>query len=306
MQDRQTSRLPQGIISVLQTPFDEHGAVDYESMGRLIEAAIRDGVHGFLAPAVASEVSCLSREERQELIGFISKTVSGRVAFIVGASSPRVEECRDLVQSVAEVTPDACLIAVPEGLYQQPAKIPEFFRSACDGCALPLLVQDLQWNGPGMSLETIARLREAVPQLVGLKIETVPAGPKYTAVRQAFGRDFFIAGGWAVPQMIEALDRSVDAMMPESSMIKVYGVIDRHYREGRRDEARALFRQLLPVLAFTNQEISLSIAFFKCLLVRDGVFRTAHMRCPFVWDEFNQRIADELIEHYLAVRAALD
>ena len=170
---------------------------------------------------------------------------------------------------------------------------------------MPLVVQDLQWNGSGMNLETISRLREAVPQLVGLKIETVPAGPKYTAVRKAFGRDFFIAGGWAVPQMIEALDRGVDAMMPESSMIKVYAVINRHYREGRRDEALALFRKLLPVLTFTNQEISLSSAFFKRLLVRGGVFRTAHMRCPFVWDEFNQRIADELIEHYLAVRAAL-
>jgi len=48
-------------------------------------------------------------------------------------------------------------------------------------------------------------------------------------------------------------------------------------------------------------EIGLSIAFFKRLLVRKGIFRTAVMRWPWVgWDEFNLRIADKLIELYLA------
>ncbi len=214
MNTRLPPTLPRGIISVLQTPFDDRGAVDYPCLERLIETAIRDGVQGFLAPAVASEVSCLKREERLELIRFVSTTLRGRVAFIVGASSPRLEECQELVRRAADVKPDACLVAVPEALYQSPTTIPGFFRSVSDGCPLPLVIQDLQWNGPGLSLDTVAQLRAAVPQLVGLKIETVPAGPKYTAVREAFGPDFFIAGGWAVPQMIEALDRGVDAMMP--------------------------------------------------------------------------------------------
>jgi len=44
------------------------------------------------------------------------------------------------------------------------------------------------------------------------------------------------------------------------------------------------------------EEIRVSIAFFKRLLVRKGVFRTAVMRRPWSgWDEFNLRIADELI-----------
>ena len=47
-------------------------------------------------------------------------------------------------------------------------------------------------------------------------------------------------------------------------------------------------------------EIGLSIAFFKRLLVRKGIFRTAVMRRPWSsWDDFNTRIADELIELYL-------
>jgi dihydrodipicolinate synthase/N-acetylneuraminate lyase len=82
--------------------------------------------------------------------------------------------------------------------------------------------------------------------------------------------------------------------------VRVYAAICRMYRVGNRAGALNLFRQLLPVLAFTNQEIGTSIAFFKRLLVRRGIFANERMRHPgFAWDVHNTRIADELIELYL-------
>jgi len=119
----------------------------------------------------------------------------------------------------------------------------------------------------------ICRLEEQLPTLVGMKIETVPAGPKYTSVRTAMGEGFFISGGWAIPQLIEALDRGVDAMVPESALVRVFVAIYRAYARGRRDDAVRLFRQLLPLLAFSNQELYQSIAFFKRLLARKGLLR---------------------------------
>jgi hypothetical protein len=104
--------------------------------------------------------------------------------------------------------------------------------------------------------------------------------------------------------MIEALDRGVDALMPECSMVPVYAEITRLHHSGRRDAALSLFRELLPVLSFTNQEIRTSIAFFKELLVAKGIFRTSAMRgTPFAWDRYNRRIADELIDLYRALEA---
>jgi 4-hydroxy-tetrahydrodipicolinate synthase len=76
------------------------------------------------------------------------------------------------------------------------------------------------------------------------------------------------------------------------------------HRTGQRDAALRLFRELLPVLTYTNQEIRTSIAFFKELLVRKGIFRTATMRgTPFAWDQYNRRIAEELIDLYLVLEA---
>lgn len=291
--------LPRGIVPVLQTPFTEGGAIDYESVARLVEDALGAGAAGFLVPAVASEVEYLSAGERRALVKFVAEATRRRAPVIAGASAANPEACRSLAIEAAAHGADAFLIAVPAALYAVPHHIPEFFRAATRGVPLPLVVQDLEWNGPGLSLDALRGIADAAPTLAGVKIETVPAGPKYSAVRAAFGGRLHISGGWAVPQLIEALDRGVDAMIPEASMVRVYTAIMKLHAEGRRPEAVALFRRLLPILAFTNQEIRLSIAFFKALLVRRGVFRTDAMRWPgFAWDEWNRRIADELLDLY--------
>ena len=291
-----------GIVPVVQTPFDEHGGLDRESLRRLVQDAIDGGAKGFLSPAVASEVAHLSVAEREEVLGEIQQTAAGRVSLIVGASSDEVNECRHFARWGVDHGAAAYLVAVPAALYRQPEAIVPFFCQVTEGIALPLVVQDLEFNGPGMSLSVINQLRQAVSALAGIKVETTPAGPKYTAVRETFGPDFFIAGGWAVPQFIEALDRGVDAMVPEASMVRVYAAIYRAHSAGQRQLAKDIFNALLPILAFTNQELTTSIAFFKRLLVRKRIFATAHLRMPgFAWDRFNERIADELIEQYLAL-----
>jgi len=294
--------LPRGIVPVVQTPFDSDGKVDRASLDRLVEDAIAAGAAGFLTPAVASEVAHLEPAEREQIIRQVAARVGNRVPLIVGASSDDTRTCGRLATLAAEVGAVAWLVAVPQALYGRPDDVVPFFREASAGCELPLVIQDLQFGAAGLSLETIHDLHRALPRLAGLKIETAPAGPKYTAVRNVFGPDCFVAGGWAVMQMIEALDRGVDAMIPESSMVRVYSAIHLLHATKRRDEALRIFQALLPVLAFTNQELTTSIAFFKRLLVRKGIFAYDGLRMPgFVWDDFNRRIADELIDHYLAL-----
>ncbi len=296
------NHLPRGIVSVLQTPFTNDGAVDEDSLVNLIESALRGGVSGFLAPAVASEVDFLSREEREEIIRLVANNVAGRVPFIVGASSDDSEVCWHFAQLAEQVAAAAYVVAVPQSFFGRLEEVPGFFQSVAQGSNVPLIIQDLQWNGPGLPVPVLSQLKQRIPTLAGVKIETVPAGPKYTAVRRALGKDCYISAGWAIPQMIEALDRGVDALMPESSIVAVYSAIHRAHSSGDRPKALRLFRRLVPVPTFTNQEIGVSIAFFKRLLVRKGIFRTSVMRRPWAgWDEFNTRIADELIDLYVAL-----
>ena len=289
-----------GIVSVVQTPFTGAGQIDFDSLHCLVEDAMTAGVDGLLAPVVASEVAFLSPSERRQILTRILHIASTKVPVIAGASDNNAANCRSFAGWAAEHGAAACLVAVPEELYRQPDKIIPFFQQVSQGIDLSMIVQDFEFNGPGMTLEMIHALKKEIPSMAGIKVETTPAGPKYTEVREALGDDFFIAGGWAVPQFIEALDRGVDAMIPESSMIRVYKLIQRYYEQGERDRAMTLFHRLLPILAFTNQDVGNYILFFKHLLVRKGIFRTVRMRYPApAWDRYSLRVVGELIEMYL-------
>ncbi len=298
--------LPEGIVSVLQTPFEPGGGVDLHSLTRLVRHAVDGGAGGVLAPVVASEVDYLSHGERVQIVTTVASATAEQIPFVVGASGSSVEQCREFGRLAQEVGAAAYLAAVPPAHSGEGQSVVRFFRDLATENPLPLIVQDLAWNGPGLSIETIVELRKRVPKLAGLKVETVPAGPKYTLIKQRLGEDFYVCGGWAVPQMIEALDRGVDGMVPESSMVRVYREIFDLHRSGKRARALGLFRQLLPVLTFSNQEIVTSIAFFKRLLVRQGVFEGEYLRQPgFAWDRYNSRIADELIDLYLSLERSL-
>lgn len=296
--------LPRGIVPLLETPFLENGSIDYESLSRLVEHSIRGGANGLTAPLVASEVQALSLLEREELVKAVTGAIGGRVPFILGASADDAETCRRFAKLAEKVNAAAYIVAVPNALYGQRKELPSFFRSIVAASSAALIIQDLQWNGPGLDLDSMQCLRDELPALAGFKIETVPAGAKYTRVRERFGTDLYISGGWAVPQLIEALDRGVDAMIPECALISVYSAIYRAYSSGHRGEAIRIFRELVPVLAFSNQELYHSIAFFKRMLARRKLTRNASSRPPgYSWDDYSMRVADELIEYYLALES---
>ena len=299
--------LDPGIVSVIQTPFDSRGAVDLHSLDNLVEDAIAGGVNGFLVPAVASEVSCLTPEERSGIVRRVAGIVAGRVPVIVGASETRPRVCIEQAHLAREVGAAAYMVAVPTELYQAPERVEPFFRKVVEGAGdFPLMLQDLDFTGEGLEPGMIRRLTQVLPSLSSLKIESNPAGPKYTTIRKICGSEMFLAGGWAIAQMIEALDRGVDAMIPECSMVRVWSAIDRRYRDGRREEAIRIFNRIQPVVGFTHQDLSVAIAFGKRLLVRKGIFATERTRFGnFRWDRYNGRIADELIGHYLELEASV-
>ena len=97
-------------------------------------------------------------------------------------------------------------------------------------------------------------------------------------------------------QIIEALDRGVHAFMP-TGIHEVYTRIHTLYMEGEREQAGALFERLLPVLAFANQHLDISVHFFKRLLHKQGIYATSRVREPILpFDQVHQRIADRLID----------
>lgn len=291
-----------GIVTVLNTPFRADDSLDVDGLIRHVIYALDAGVAGFLVPGLAAEVEYLSTDERETLVRTVADVVDGRVPVIGGLAGTETKDQKRLAENYLALGCSGLLVngagktesALHSELMALDTLHPGF-----------LMLQDWDPTGAGMDVAAVVGLFNSVPSFTWLKIEVIPAGPKYTEVLDATGGHLNVAGGWAVMQMVEALDRGVHAFMP-TALHRTYVRICKLHASGRREECRALFERVLPILAFSNQRLDISIAFFKRLLHAQTIYKTANTRMSGArLDGAQERIADELIERAIALEEEL-
>lgn len=283
-----------GIVTVLNTPFNEDLEVDAAALAAHVDYALNSGVNGFLVPAMAAEVRNLNAGERRLMLQTVLERAAGRVPVVAGVYADDADARLRLVEDYVALGADAVLVSVPfeseDGLVRDVARVAE-------AGARTIMVQDWSFSGYGIPLPAILRLAAEVPQFRSIKIEVVASGLKYTQILEATDGGLHVAGGWAVGQMMEGLERGVHTFM-STGLHEIYGAIHGRYAEGRVEETRRLFFRLLPILAFSNQHLDVSIHFFKHLLHRQGVYPTPAVREPILpFDRFHMHQADILIEY---------
>ncbi len=283
----------QGIVTVLNTPFNHRNKIDFSALARNIHQALQAGVVGFLLPAMASEVHSLSKKEKLGMLEVALETVNGTVPVFAGTASYTLSDSRDMIKAYQGLGCEHFLIQLP---YQSDIQFKSDFLKLVESDPKVVMLQDWDFTGYGLPDELILELFEQVPAFRCLKIETVPASLKYSKILKLTDGKLHVSGGWAVAQMMEALQRGVHAFMP-TGMHWIYCTIFREYSQGNHVKAKSLFNEILPVLAFSNQHLDISILFFKRLLWRQGVYPTAHVRQPkMAFDTIQEQIADELID----------
>jgi len=294
-----------GVVAIPQTPFDDDDRVDFGSLSRGVADRLAAGVDGLLYPAVASEVSHLTATERRAVTRAVLEQAAAHLPVIVGASADDAGTARSLAEFAVTHGAAGVLVQAPVALLRDEPATLAYFRAVCEAPIDVLMIQDLEWDGPGLPVQTIVRLFEELEPFRCIKVETVPAGSKYSAIIEATGGRLNVSAGWAVPQLIEALDRGIHAVTP-GGLHWVIAEVVRRYCAGDRASARALFARLLPILGWQNQHIDISNQFLKLFAVRQGIFAGAAVRQPVVpFDAYHRRIADELIEEALALHAEI-
>ena len=292
-----------GIVTVLNTPFTDDDQVDFEALKMHARLAIDEGVCGFLVPANAGEVQSLRGTERSDMVAAVLEAADGQAAVIGGASADsHAQRCAN-AETLAALGSDVVLVSQP---FESTEKYIAALTDIASASGKPLMVQDWDANGSGVPVAALIEAYEKVDAFKYLKVETLDSGPKYTALKQETQGRMHVSGGWAVMQLIEALDRGIDAFMP-TSLHRIYVSVYRLYRNGDRHGATKLFREALPILAFSNQHLEHSIHFFKRMLWRQGIYPKPRLRRPrHVFDDKHIAVADELIELAFALERRLE
>jgi len=291
-----------GIVTVLNTPFKTDDSIDFDALKHNVLEAMKAGVSGFLVPAMASEVYKLSEDERVQMVETVLKTVNGKLPIIAGAGETDLEKSKRIISRYLELGCKNILFQIP---FENENQFRNHFQELAALGPEMIMLQDWDATGYGLPDELICELFESVEAFRCLKIETVPAGVKYSRIMELTENRLNVSGGWAVTQMIEGLKRGVHVFMP-TGMHWIYPEIYRLWTSGQMWEANFLFQQILPVLAFSNQHLDISIHFFKRLLYRQGIYPTANVRQliqPF--DEVHEEIANQLIDKIIDIESKL-
>ncbi|WP_136439764.1 4-hydroxy-tetrahydrodipicolinate synthase [Pacificoceanicola onchidii] len=182
-----------GSMPALVTPLKD-GAVDFDTLKRLVEWHIAEGSHGLVPVGTTGESPTLTHAEHEEVIACVVKAVAGRIPVIAGAGSNNTEEAVRFTQYAAKVGADGALVVTP--YYNKPtqAGLYAHFKAVHDCAEIPIVI----YNIPGRSVvdmtpETMGELAK-LPRIVGVKDATGDLA-RVCAQRITCGTDFIQVSG---------------------------------------------------------------------------------------------------------------
>jgi len=272
-----------GIFHILATPFLDDGALDVEGLPRLVDAVLGSGVTGITILGIAGEAHRLTDEERRRVVDAVVKEVRGRVPVAVGVSAAGTHLASSYAVMAREHGADAVMVAPPNGARNLDA-VAEYYQAVAAAARLPVVLQDepvtTQVTLPPAFL---ARLVAEVESAQAVKLEEAPTPPKITRLRELGGRQVPIFGGLGGVYFFEELSRGAVGAMTGFPYPEALRMVHEHFVAGRRDYARSVFYQWLPLIRYESQPGAVpgtSIALRKEILRRRGWIRSARVRPP--------------------------
>ena len=179
----------------LITPFDELNNVDYNSLNKLIENSIRNGVNYFVVLGTTAESTSLSIKEQNDIINFVIKIVNKRAPIVLGLGGNNTSKILERINEINFDEIAAILSVSPyynkptqEGIYKHYSKIAE--RSPVD---------IILYNVPGRTSSnieplTVKKLAEKYANIIGIK-EASGDLCQSMQIKEYLPNDFLIISG---------------------------------------------------------------------------------------------------------------
>lgn len=266
-----------GVFPVLATPFLANGAPDEDGLVAIARYAIASGVDGVVYPGVASEYDTLTADERTHLCEVVAGEARGKVALVIGGSSPDTAISEGVARHAQVLRASALMVMAPKTITDAPAVIEFFARIAQAAGDVPLMLQNAPPPaGSGLPVSVVLDVARAVPQVAYVKEEALPAGARISqtlAGAPATLRGVF--GGAGGRYITDELARGAVGTMPACELAELHVALVRAHRAGDRAAVRRWFNRTLPLLNF---QAVFRMAMTKETLRRRGIIAQAHRR----------------------------
>jgi 4-hydroxy-tetrahydrodipicolinate synthase len=269
-----------GSIAPLVTPFGDDGSLDLDSIAPLVDWQLGHGTHGISVGGSTGEPTSQTVAERIAVMRAAAKAVDGRVPFLPGTGSARLDETFELTAEAQRLDAAAALVVAPyyarptqQGLYDWYAAVAREFPD------LPLIVYNVPVRSAvDIAPATVGRLRRAFDNIVGIK-ETTRDFEHVSHVLAECGTDFVALSGIELlcyPMLALGGDGhlSCAANFAPRPVAELYDA----FAAGDHERARALHYELHPLVEAAFIETNPVPA--KWIMHRLGILPSAHVREP--------------------------
>jgi dihydrodipicolinate synthase/N-acetylneuraminate lyase len=166
-----------GALAAAITPLREGGgAVDDRAFEPYVDFLAGGGLDGLLALGTTGEGILLSVPERRRVAELYVASARGRLAIAVHCGAQTTADTVALAEHAAAAGADAVAVIGPPYFQLDDEALLAHFRAAAAACApTPFYVYEFaRVSGYAVPVRVVERLREAAPNLAGMKVSDAP------------------------------------------------------------------------------------------------------------------------------------
>jgi len=274
-----------GVFPISATPFTPDGALDLDSVDRLVDFYLARRVHGLTLLGIMGEAPKLTPAESRAVVRRAVARIDGRVPVVVGVSNVDLAALAALANDSMAAGAASIMVAPPPGLVGDDALL-AYIGSvvAAIDRGTPIVYQDYpQSTGVTLTVEAFHRMVDAFGQLVMLKHEDAPGLTKLSRIRaeaaHAGRRRVSVLVGNNAIYYPQELARGADGAMTGFSYPEMLVEVYERFVAGDADGAEDVFDVYLPLLRYEAQP-GIGLAVRKELLRRRGALASSAVRTP--------------------------
>jgi 4-hydroxy-tetrahydrodipicolinate synthase len=253
----------EGVIPAVLTPFDEDGSVDATTLAGTAEWLIEEGVGGLVGNGTMGEAQSLSASERRLVIETLVAAADGRVPVTAGISSVTPAASIGYATDAAAAGAGSLMLLPPLGYAGDEREIEAFYRTVAEATELPIMAyNNPKASGTDMRPGLIARLAD-IEGVVAVKECSGDARRIAQILNETDDLEVLVGGDdWALEGFSAGATGWIAgvANVAPRECVELY----RLCREGRLEEARAVYARILP-LARLDMHPKL-VQFFKAAM----------------------------------------
>lgn len=233
----------------LVTPFHKYGAIDFTSLGKIVEHIITGGADYLVVLGTTGETPTLSADERTAVLDFVLESAESRIPVVVGVGGNNTQEIVNKVKSMSFEGISGLLSVSPYYNNPQQKGIYYHYKTIASVCPVPIILYNVpSRTGANMSPDTVLQLSTDCDNIIAVKEASGNFNQIMEIIRQKPEGFSVVSGDDALTLPMMALGATGVISVVANAFPSDFSKMVKLCLKGKFDEAAKIHYKLLPIM----------------------------------------------------------